>query len=95
MIEERSPIYNKEPSTQKSSNFKKPPLPTINSEEMEKLHNENEKLIYQLRDFAEQMETRIHALRSREQAVNIEHNVILEDNPELKDMMITLGSKSK
>ena len=62
---------------------------------MDKLHRENEKLIFQLKDFADQMEIRIHTLRQKDQAVNIEHNVILEDNPELKEMMITLGSKSK
>lgn len=48
---------------QKSSKFKRPPLHHANAEELDKLYNENEKLIKQLLGFTDQMDSRLETLK--------------------------------
>lgn len=79
----------------KSLKSQKPPLYVADRKDLDRLHKENEKLIFQLLDFTEQMDTRIQTLHEREPHQTIEDHIALHNDPELRDMMEKLGSKGK
>lgn len=53
-------------SEYESGKFNRPPLHHVSSADLDKLEAENEKLIRQLFEFTDQMDSRIEILRQRE-----------------------------
>jgi predicted RNase H-like nuclease (RuvC/YqgF family) len=81
-------------STPKSIKTHKPPLP-VDPADLSRLESENAKLVKQLLDFNSQMESRLSILHERKKSETIEEQAAIYSDPELKQMMEALGTKSK
>lgn len=92
---ERKTVPKQSSQGPKSIKSQKPPLYNIDSKDLDRLHGENQKLVNQLLDFTSQMDMRIEILRNREHPETTEDHIAMSNNPELKEMMEQLGSKSK
>lgn len=85
---------NKPSLTPKSVKQHKPPLP-VDPADLSRLELENSKLVKQLLDFNSQMESRLSILHERKKSETIEEHVAIYSDPELKQMMEALDTKSK
>jgi len=63
--------------------------------DLERLDIENEKLVHQLLEFTSQMESRLDQLYEHQPSETYEEHVAVYNDPELREMMEQLSTKSK